>query len=133
MRAALRLGLATATAVLAVAGWWLAAAKVAGAFWLAGLLLTLAALGLFCLWRLARFQTLVSRYGVHAGCWELALSFPKAAVVDTWVRPARRWRRWFAASEVWLELATPKGKRELAIPCGQPQELVAALRSEPSP
>lgn len=132
MRAAMRVTLLLATVACALAGWWLGGAGVGGVFWLAGLFLTLAALGLFCLWRLARFQTLVGRFGVHAGCWELAWSFPKAAVVDTLVRPARRWRRWFSASEVWLELATPKGKRELAIPCRQPQELLAALRSEPS-
>lgn len=98
--------------------------------WLSGLCLTLGSAGAFGLWRLSTFETNVGRYGVRAGCWELAWTFPRADVTSAKAQPARSWRALFAPHEVLVELSSRAGRRRLVIPARDPQELVAALEDE---
>lgn len=96
--------------------------------WLSGVCLTLGSLGAVGLWRLSRFETTVSRYGVRAGTWELGFTFARADVLGAEKRRAHSWRAWFAAEEVLVRLTGPAGERQLAIPSRQPQELMNALK-----
>lgn len=96
--------------------------------WLSGVCLTLGSLGAVGLWRLSRFETTVSRYGVCAGCWELTFTFARADVLSAEKQRARSWRAWFAPEEVLVTLSSPAGERQLAIPSRKPQELVDALK-----
>jgi hypothetical protein len=122
--------LGATTGGFALLGIWAGAWGGAGLAWLSGLCLTLATGGFFGLWRLSRFQTLVGRYGVRAGFWELTWNFPRAAVKSVSCAPARGWRRLFSSQQVLVELSQPAGPQRLAIPCRDVQELIEALREE---
>ena len=123
------LGLGTAGA--AAVGMWAATRPEAVFAWLSGLALTGATVGLFACWRLARFETTVGRYGVRAGLWEFAWSFPRTAVEQASAYPARSWRRFFAAREVQVTLTVSGKRRVLALPSRQAEELVAILQENP--
>ncbi len=96
--------------------------------WLSGLCLTLGSAGAVGLWRLSRFETTVSRYGVRAGCGDLGFTFARADVLAAEKQKARSWRAWFAPEEVLVRLSSPAGERQLAIPSRQPQDLMDALQ-----
>lgn len=128
LRPGVRYSLTLVTAICTILGIGLGAWGASQLSWLSGACLILATGGFFSLWRLARFETNVGRFGVRAGCWQLFWSFPRQAVKDASVAKARSWRKAFAAQEVTLCLQEPKGQRVLTIPSRDPQELLAALR-----
>lgn len=128
LRPGARYSLVLATAVSAAFGIGLGAWGATRLSWLSGVCLLLATAGFFCLWRLARFETNVGRFGVRAGCWQLFWSFPRQAVQNASVGKAQSWRKAFATQEVTLCLQEPKGQRFVTIPSRDPQELLAALR-----
>lgn len=128
LRPGARYSLVLATAVSAAFGIGLGAWGATRLSWLSGVCLLLATAGFFCLWRLARFETNVGRFGVRAGCWQLFWSFPRQAVQNASVTKAQSWRKAFATQEVTLCLQEPKGQRFVTIPSRDPQELLAALR-----
>lgn len=128
LRAPVRWTGAVALVSLLAAGIWSGGWGGASLDWVSGLCLTAGSVGAVALWRLSRFETSIGRYGVRAGCWELAFHFARADVRSAAVRKARSWRAWFAADEVLLELGGAFGPRTVAIPARDPQELVGALR-----
>lgn len=126
--APLRWGGAIFVTGLIATGIWSGGWGAAAGQWLSGVCLTLGSLGVVGLWRLSRFETTVSRYGVRAGCWELGFTFARADVLSAERQKARSWRAWFAPEEVVVRLSGPAGERQLAVPSRQPQELMDALR-----
>ncbi|MCS7182910.1 MAG: hypothetical protein NZ869_07355 [Thermoanaerobaculum sp.] len=98
--------------------------------WVSGLCLTLGSAGAVGLWRCSRFETSISRFGVRAGCWELAWTFPRTEVTAAQARKARSWRVWFASQEVEVVLSVTAGARRLSLPTREPEELLQALRAE---
>lgn len=113
---------------LLVTGIWSGGWGTSAVQWLSGVCLTLGSLGVVALWRLSRFETTVSRYGVRAGSWELGFTFARADVLAAEKQKARSWRAWFAPEEVLVTVSSPGGQRQLAIPSRQPKELMEALR-----
>lgn len=130
LRAPVRWTSALAVVSLLAAGIWSGGWGGAGLEWVSGLCLTAGSVGAVGLWRLSRFETSIGRYGVRAGCWELAFHFARADLTTATVRKARSWRAWFAPQEVLLELGGASGPRTVAIPARDPQELLGALREE---
>lgn len=126
-----RWGFLGAVAGLLLAGVVLGAFRSGAWQWVSGLCLSLGSAGAVALWRCSRFETTVSRFGVRAGCWELAWAFPRAEVTAAQVRKARFWRAWFATQEVEVELSPAAGARRLSLPSREPEELLKALRGVP--
>lgn len=128
LRPPLRWGGILAVAGLLALGVWSGGWGGAGLQWLSGVCLTLGSAGAVGLWRLSRFETSIGRYGVRAGCWDLAYQFARSDVTSATSQKARSWRSWFASEEVLLEVGGASGSRTVAIPTREPRELLAALQ-----